>query len=471
MTEETVTILNEPDEVSGTDTLPIDILGRDELLNQIMNLLMTLSDAKSSCTFALNGKWGAGKTYIVEKLEQQLEVYESTKKFIVFHYNCWQYDYYEEPLIAIIAAMQDSIEKKTNLLRKETREKAEKALSITKNIAKQMAFSFADKKLGIDLENIDGLIEKGTEDSEKKQAARHSTDSYYDFKKSIDKVRQQISTLSESTTLLIVVDELDRCLPEYAIKVLERLHHLFAGMENTVVITALDGEQLGHTVESIFGKGTDCKGYLRKFLDFEIPVDIGVMQGRFLEKYSSYVTLFDETLLESWPDLDKYVSALFDGMEIRTQEHLIKKVETIHRLLFRGEMKDYSYLCFELLVAVYDKILKEKNYEDSPPIFLQMGGQCEGNVACSDKFPTRFVQYVNDWWNFPTQISKLLSGGNSKTRIYYDGKLDIPHLLICYSEDVYNHKSMHTLCKQFPKRNSTCVKDFEEVRRLLNVIN
>ena len=196
MTEETVTILNEPDEVSGTDTLPIDILGRDELLNQIMNLLMTLSDAKSSCTFALNGKWGAGKTYIVEKLEQQLEVYESTKKFIVFHYNCWQYDYYEEPLIAIIAAMQDSIEKKTNLLRKETREKAEKALSITKNIAKQMAFSFADKKLGIDLENIDGLIEKGTEDSEKKQAARHSTDSYYDFKKSIDKVRQQISTLS-----------------------------------------------------------------------------------------------------------------------------------------------------------------------------------------------------------------------------------------------------------------------------------
>ena len=79
--------------------------------------------------------------------------------------------------MAIIAAMQDSIEEKTNLLKKETREKAEKVLSITKNIAKQTVFSFAEKKLGVDLENIDSLIEKGTEDSEKNQTTRHSTDS------------------------------------------------------------------------------------------------------------------------------------------------------------------------------------------------------------------------------------------------------------------------------------------------------
>ena len=40
-------------------------------------------------------------------------------------------------------------------------------------------------------------------------------------------------------------------------------------------------------------------------------------------------------------------------MEIRRQEHLVKKVYTIHKLLFNtGDKKDYSFLCFELLMAV-----------------------------------------------------------------------------------------------------------------------
>lgn len=469
MTEETVTILNEPDEVSGTDTLPIDILGRDELLNQIMNLLMTLSDAKSSCTFALNGKWGAGKTYIVEKLEQQLEVYESTEKFIVFHYNCWQYDYYEEPLIAIIAAMQDSIEKKTNLLRKETREKAEKALSITKNIAKQMAFSFAEKKLGIDLENIDGLIEKGTEDSEKKQSARHSTDSYYDFKKAIDKVRQQMSTLSESATLLIVVDELDRCLPEYAIRVLERLHHLFYGMGNTIVLAALDREQLGHTVERIFGEGTNVGEYLRKFLDFEVTVDIGIVQGNFFKKYESYVSLFDGELLPPWSGIGRYFTELFSEMDIRTQEHLIKKMETIHRLLFSGEKKDYSYLCFEILMAVYNHYAPGTT---RAPIFYQGSRNMENYklVCAKENLPQKFVSYIQDNWNFSIAKQIAMITSDSRPLIHFPGELDIPRLLICYSEDLYNHRSMSSLSQNFPQRNKSSVQDFKEVQRLLWLI-
>ncbi|ERK63397.1 hypothetical protein HMPREF1545_01002 [Oscillibacter sp. KLE 1728] len=69
MADRTMGVQNKAIGAFSSDTLPVDILGRDELLNQIMNLLITLSEAKSSCAFALNGKWGAGKTYIVQKLE------------------------------------------------------------------------------------------------------------------------------------------------------------------------------------------------------------------------------------------------------------------------------------------------------------------------------------------------------------------------------------------------------------------
>ena len=46
--------------------------------------------------------------------------------------------------------------------------------------------------------------------------------------------------LAETHTLVIVVDELDRCLPDYAIKILERLHHLFADVNGTILILRSD---------------------------------------------------------------------------------------------------------------------------------------------------------------------------------------------------------------------------------------
>ena len=106
--EEQAFIVRHEDNERRKEALPVDILGREELIAQVLELLNTLSEVRSSCTFALNGKWGAGKTYIIKKLEQQLHDYEDTGKFVTFHYNCWQYNYYEEPLVAIVAAMQDS---------------------------------------------------------------------------------------------------------------------------------------------------------------------------------------------------------------------------------------------------------------------------------------------------------------------------------------------------------------------------
>ena len=99
---------------------PVDLLNRQAIVDQMIHLLDILSDSRSSCTFALNGKWGSGKTFVLNMLEQQLREYQDGEKYIVFHYNCWQYDYYEEPLVAIIAAMLDSLNDQTNLFSPDT---------------------------------------------------------------------------------------------------------------------------------------------------------------------------------------------------------------------------------------------------------------------------------------------------------------------------------------------------------------
>lgn len=91
------------------DDTPIDILNRQEIVARLMELLTTLSNTKGSCTFALNGRWGAGKTFVLKMVERQLRDYQAGEKFAVFHYNCWEYDYYDELLIAIVSSMLDSI--------------------------------------------------------------------------------------------------------------------------------------------------------------------------------------------------------------------------------------------------------------------------------------------------------------------------------------------------------------------------
>jgi hypothetical protein len=72
----------------------------------------------------------------------------------------------------------------------------------------------------------------------------------------------------EQPRLLLLVDELDRCRPTYALALLERIKHLF-DVDNIVFALALDKRQLRASVEAIYGAGMDSEDYLRRFIDLE----------------------------------------------------------------------------------------------------------------------------------------------------------------------------------------------------------
>ena len=84
-----------------------DFLNRQDFIQQVKTVIELLSANKKNSCFAISGTWGIGKSYVLEKLEKQLlfEQNEETAldKYFVFHFNCWEYDYYEEPLIAIVS--------------------------------------------------------------------------------------------------------------------------------------------------------------------------------------------------------------------------------------------------------------------------------------------------------------------------------------------------------------------------------
>lgn len=426
MEHEPGTLYNLLPALAGNDDAPIDILDRQEVVTQLMELLTALSNLKSSCTFALNGKWGAGKTFVLKMVERQLRDYQAGEKFAVFHYNCWEYDYYDEPLIAIVSSMLDSIDEYTQFFSGEVREKIQSGfVNTAKQVMKKVACSFIEHKTGIDADDLSDFVEKVQEATSQETHEQHEYNKYYAFHKVVENAREELSKLAENQTLVIVVDELDRCPPNYAIKILERLHHLFSGLDNITVILAIDGEQLDNTVAQIFGNKVDTNSYLKKFINFEVPLGLGKVNSSFAKKYSDYIGCFVETP----PDIrissiEDYFSALFSGIDIRTQERLMSRIKMLHNLLFAKEKKDYSFMCLELMLLVFSQF--EQTTKSRPYI---NDGQ---HSFFSSELPEQFQRYVQENWT-----RKSVSHTMPKDIFQLNPPIKIVDLMVWCSQELY----------------------------------
>lgn len=334
----------------------LDLLDRQPFVDQLIGIANMLADNKKNACYAINGSWGVGKTYVLDMFEKQIRNYgqEGTTlgKFLVLHYNCWQYDYYEEPLIAIVSAMMDAIDDEVCLLPPETKEIIKTALrEIAKDFLNE-ANKFVKKKTGINIKKYLNWWKSTKANAEKKIEEQHSFDTYFDFKKKLAQLKKTIGSLAKDQTVLFVVDELDRCLPEYAIKVLERLHHVFAEIPNVQVILSVDKQQLEHTVSLIFGTGERVEKYLSKFLNFEIKLVVGEVSNVVREAYPQYLDCFTYDISPD-VDVDTFCVTVLKGIEVRECKAIVEKSYLCHCLLNSEETKcDASILCIELLLTL-----------------------------------------------------------------------------------------------------------------------
>lgn len=78
-----------------------DYLSRQPYLDFLKSIIANQSNIPLGYSFAINGEWGCGKTWILTELECQLSE-NSDIKYLIFHYNAWENDFYEEPLVEIL---------------------------------------------------------------------------------------------------------------------------------------------------------------------------------------------------------------------------------------------------------------------------------------------------------------------------------------------------------------------------------
>ena len=85
----------------------VDLLSRDDFIARLVEITENLAAKRKGICYAINGEWGVGKTFALNLYKEVIRKIESengsASKYLIFEYNAWEYDYYSEPLIAIVA--------------------------------------------------------------------------------------------------------------------------------------------------------------------------------------------------------------------------------------------------------------------------------------------------------------------------------------------------------------------------------
>ena len=207
--------------------MKVDYLSRQPYLNLLKSIIANQCENKTGYSFAIDGEWGCGKTWILTEFENQLAE-ENKNKYLIFHYNAWENDFYDEPLVAILSVMIEKLKScKESIKEKGTMGKVI-ASSITA-LAK-VAGSVIDKKYGINTNVIIDSVKESGKAVANVKLTKSDFNNMLPLENVLRQIKDVIIKLSREQHVILVVDELDRCLPEYAIKVFERLHHICNGM-------------------------------------------------------------------------------------------------------------------------------------------------------------------------------------------------------------------------------------------------
>ncbi|MYK40834.1 MAG: hypothetical protein F4049_11520, partial [Gemmatimonadetes bacterium] len=98
---------------------------------------------------------------------------------------------------------------------------------------------------------------------------------YSEAQNSIRKFRRTLHETAENLwkkkehPLVVMIDELDRCRPSYAVELLEVAKHLFS-VDRIVYVLAVNRSELVHSIKALYGSEFDAPGYLGRFFDVDI---------------------------------------------------------------------------------------------------------------------------------------------------------------------------------------------------------
>ena len=274
-----------PTEENIYKTIDEDIFNRNDVLRNFYDILVSQEDSEM---IALDGKWGSGKTFFIKqeiillkamnpyikedrdklnivksKIMRERNLDPVKANMLPVYYDAWQNDNDIDPIVSLCCEIADQIGKQFSPSAEFDKKKALVAI--------------ADHFLNTNIGEICDSV-KVNEYVEHLLNRRRLEDDVRDFFNGLCD--------EKANRIIIFIDELDRCKPSYAVRLLEQIKHYMCD-ERITFILAVNTAQLQHTIRHFYGSEFDACRYLDRFFDLRTSLP-AVNMNRFYESIGVY---------------------------------------------------------------------------------------------------------------------------------------------------------------------------------------
>lgn len=311
----------------------------------------------------VNAPWGMGKTLFAKALEEYCKSEsDKEKKVKTIYLNIWKMDVYADILVSFFG----------EIYKQDTKNEADDIGNSVLKTGCSLVKTIFEEYTGVDTTKIKESLEqiKG----EKTLFVKN----YEEWSKKIQELKD--SFLGESKKI-IIVDELDRCRPDYAIKFLEEVKHFFDA-KNTVFLFLVNKEQLASIVSNMYMSCTPNSDYFEKFYDIELnlpDVDYKELVEKEFRKYNSideynktnYQTDFIMNKIFIEMLMQNNQSLISEKIGIRRFQKLLQEFEILKNSLSIDEKRQLSLVYISAGYFIYKKSGTSKSFEEILPELIE----------------------------------------------------------------------------------------------------
>ncbi|MGF6906824.1 KAP family P-loop NTPase fold protein [Fusobacterium sp. PH5-44] len=300
-----------------------DIFKWDTIKQEKYILDVLENDSEYIQRIFIDSPWGTGKSYFCKALEERIN-YEN-ENVMVLKINAWKSDFFSDPLKNLVGEFS-----KHNVIGNSILEKA-------KELIKMLSNEILSSLMQFDYRKIKNIFFR-----ENNYSMNEYQELLLDFKVALSKDNQK---------KIILIDELDRCNPRYAIELLEAIKHIF-DVRNMIFIFFINKNQLKNFIPSNNTNNEALEDYFEKFFDvyFRLPeIDINSYLEIEFYKYNQKNTynLFSENGMEHSNDNELiYEKLFFDILISGEKKYSSGKDKSIRNIL--KSFKKYKILISSL---------------------------------------------------------------------------------------------------------------------------
>ena len=339
-----------------------DEFNRKPIAENIIRLLTSPIDLSP---MVIDGGWGTGKTEFCQKLIRLMQ--QQHRDYQPVYIDAFRSDHSGEPLLALLAEIikactpegsdEKLIEEHKDRIRRITKAAGFLMKTVAKaavgHVLKQNTDDLAEEFQQIinDGQDADSLAETVTDAAA--TIASHTIDAtvetllkeQIEAEKNLETLKACLKELAADKPIILFIDELDRCRPDYAVDMLEVIKHVF-DIENVEVVLVTNTKQLRAAINHRYGAEVDAHKYLDKFLKYSFALPEKVV-AQFEEELALVsVKYFKQLIRESRMASElqglieernvriNFISDMVErnNLSLRETERLVRFLEIYHSL-------------------------------------------------------------------------------------------------------------------------------------------